>query len=422
MRHFIRLIPLLACLCLSAAFAIPPERLLFDDSFDAEPGTAPYHWVPLDGDWLTAQRTTRVFRQANEDITSDSWAMALWANYTLTTKCLAEGGEGLWGLGATAYDDGVGHSYRLRLGEGELYVEKLSLGEVRVLREADAKVTRGKWYSLRLALSSQGSATSLLAKVWGSEEDEPKDWLIRVEDKNEPYSGGSVGLWTGNCAGRFSYLALKQYDPAADKTGDLVYGTDFTDTAQGRLPAFWVSSGGLWVRDQQDTLLLLRQMIDQAGPLYDENASAYLQLTGYTVSTRAIAHPGPSKWGMGLVGYFGPEGSNYRLRTLDNRIYLVKRRVDGRIENLASAAMPLKRGEWYDLKLSLDNVGGTVRLQGRLWADDADEPENWQITAYDREQPLRGGWPGLWCFGSAVDFDNFQVRTSTVSALNEALN
>lgn len=410
----------LIVICAAIAAAVPAERMIFNDTFDADPGSTGYNWQALDGEWLLAQRTTQVLRQANEDITSDSWVLALWANYTLTTKCLAEEGEGSWGVGATAYDDGLGHAYRVHLGDGKLYLEKLNAGEVRVLGEVEAKVVRGKWYSLRLTLSSGPGATGLLGKVWGSDEEEPKEWQIRAEDTAEPYAGGSVGLWTGNCAGRFSYLAIKQQDPLSDKVGELLYGTDFTDTTQGRLPVFWTSTGGLWTRDVQDKLPLLRQMIDQAGPLYDENALAYLQLTGYTVSAMAIAHPGPSKWGMGLVGYHGLQGSNYRLRTLDSKVYLVKRRVDGRLDNFASVTIPLKRGQWYNLKLAVDNLRGSTRLQGKVWLADTEEP-NWQLSAYDREQPLRGGVPGLWCFGSAVDFDNFSVRTSTLSALNESL-
>jgi hypothetical protein len=124
---------------------------------------------------------------------------------------------------------------------------------------------------------------------------------------------------------------------------------------------------------------------------------------------------------VGLVGYYGPGGSNYRLRALDNKLYLVKRGTDGRLTNLAMGPLPLKRGVWYHLKLALDNLGGAVRLQGRVWEDETEEPTRWQLTAYDRNEPLRSGAPGLWCFGSAVDYDNFQVQTSALSALNETL-
>ena len=414
-------VPLL-CLAASLAGAVPGERLLFDDNFDTpEANLSPYYWQPLDGSWLLAQRTTRVLRQESDDVTADSWSLALWANYSVVTKCLGEEGEGPWGVGLTGYDDGQGRCYRLRLGEGRLYLEKVDGPDVRVLADVEAKSVRGKWFSLRLALTNAPAETNLQAKLWGSSDDEPKEWLIVARDGRSPYRGGSLGLWTGNCAARFSFLSAKHYEPRDDRAGDLLYGTDFSDTAQGRLPAFWRGTGGLWVRDTQDKLAVLRQMSDQAGPMYDENASAVLDWTGYTVSALAIAHPGNAKWGLGLVAYYGPGGSNYRLRTLDNKAYLVKRGTDGRLETLAAVPLPLKRGVWYNLKLTLDNPGGVVRLQAKVWEAESDEPPGWQLSAYDRNAPLRGGLPGLWCFGSAVDFDNFQVRTSTLSSLNESL-
>jgi hypothetical protein len=413
---------IMAMVAATVVVAAPGDRLLFDDTFDTLEGTlSPYHWQPLDGSWIRAQRSTRVLRQESEEITADSWALALWTNYSVVTKCLGEEGEGPWGLGLTAYDDTRGRCYRLRLGEGRLYLEKVDGTEVRVLADAEAKSVRGKWFSLRLALTTSPAETTLTARVWGSADEEPKEWLLTARDTRDAYRGGLIGLWTGNCAGRFSYLSAKRYSPNDDRSGELLYGTDFADTATGRLPAFWRSSGGLWVKDGLDKQAVLRQMIDQSGPMYDENAFAYLDWTGYTVSCEAIAHPGSSKWGVGLVGYYGPGGSNYRLRALDNKLYLVKRGTDGRLTNLAMGPLPLKRGVWYHLKLALDNLGGAVRLQGRVWEDETEEPTRWQLTAYDRNEPLRSGAPGLWCFGSAVDYDNFQVQTSALSALNETL-
>lgn len=412
----------LLCLTVaSVAMALPPDRLLFSDDYDAAFATSSTWWQPLDGEWVLAQRATRVLRQSSDDVTRDSWTLAYWANYTVTTKCMGDEGEGPWGIGVTGYDDGRGRNYRLRLGEGRLYLEKVNGPEVRVLGDVEARLSRGKWYSLRLALSTRPQSTALAGRVWGSDEEEPKDWLIRAEDTVQPLSGGPVGLWTGNCSGRYLYLSARQYDMAGDRSGEQLYGSDFSDTGAGRTPIFWSPRGGLWIRDNQEKLPVLRQVQDSSGPSYDENAAISLRWTGYTVSARAAAHPGPGKWGFGLVGYYGPDGSNYRLRSLDNRIYLVKRRPDGRVENLGSAAVPLQRGQWYHLTLALDNLRGAVRLQGKVWEDETPEPERWQATGYDRTAPLTDGAPGLWCFGSAVDFDDFQVRTSTLSALNETL-
>lgn len=405
----------------SRAFAALSERVLFNDAYDQE--GAPYWWQPLLGEWTYAQRATRVLRQSSEDITSDSWNIVSWANYTVVAKCLGEEGEGLWGVGVTAYDDTRGSYYRLRLGEGRLYLEKVKRGEVRGIGSVEAKIVRGKWFSLRLALTTRPESTILLGKVWAGDEEEPKEWQIRTEDNSEPYTGGTIGLWTGNCAGRCLYLSARHYDLAADKIGAPLYSTDFSEVPQGRLPTFWRARGGLWLRDTQpDKQAVLRQILDSPGPLYDENASACLRWTGYTVSVRAIAHPGTTRWGFGVIGYFNfADGSNYRLRTLDNRVYLVKRRADGRVDNLANTTIPIQRGRWYNLKLALDNLREGVRLQGKVWLEEAPEPEQWQLTAYDRTGWLTDGAPGLWCFGSAVDFDDFQVRTSTLSALNDLL-
>lgn len=421
LAHLLWLLPTLSVL-VSGLAAAPAERVLVADNFEqTNPAASPYYWRPLLGTWGVAQRTTRVLRQTNEAVTSDSWIVALWANYAVMTKCLAEDGEGPWGIGVTGYENGRGAGYRLRLGEGHVYLEKVNGQEVRILADTEARVSHGKWYSLRLSLATGPTGTSLLGKIWGSDEEEPKDWQVKAQDTVDPLVGGSTSLWTGNCAGRFAFVAVRQYDPTTDKTGELLYSTDYTDCAQGRLPAFWSNTNGLWVRDVQDKLPLLRQMLDQPGPLYDENASLFLRWTGYTVSASVIAHPGNTKWGVGLIGYFGADGSSYRLRTIDNRAFLVKRRGDGRVEMLAAVPVAMQRGRWYRLKLSLDNLRDSVRLQGKVWDEETQEPAEWQMTAIDSNQPLRGGAPGLWCFGGAADFDSFEVKTSTLSALTDTL-
>lgn len=423
-RHLLLCVISGVVLLAGVAQAIPPERTLLSDDFDHYGFSGrPGGWLPLDGSWFIAQRSTKVLRQGNQDMTHDSWALAQWANYSVTVKCLADEGEGPWGIGFTAYQDPEGDCYRLRMGGAHLYLEKVRGSVVQVLADADAKTSRGKWYSLRLGLNDgPDGAVTLLGKVWSSDEDEPKNWALKVADAKRAYLGGSVGLWTGNCSGRFAFLSIKQYDATADKTGDVVYATDFSDTPQGQLPPFWVPEDGLWVKDNQDNLPVLRQMVQDTGPMYDDNARALFQWSGYTVTTRAIAHPGRGRWGMGVVAYYGANGSNYRLRTLDNRIYLAKRRPNGRIVNLVASTTPIKRGHWYNLKLAVDNFRNGTRLQGKIWEDGQTEPPDWQLVAFDRDHPLRCGMPGLWCFGTAVDFDNFLVKVSTLSTLNASIS
>ena len=175
----IRVLPALILLLAGAAQALPPERVLFDENFSATPGQSPYAWQPLEGNWLIAQRTTKVLRQENDDVTAESWTLALWANYSIVTKCLAEEGDGPWGLGVTAYDDGLGHAYRLRLGEGRLYLEKVDGADVRILADVEATAARGAWFSLRLTCTTSATETALKGKLWNSADDEPKDWQIK---------------------------------------------------------------------------------------------------------------------------------------------------------------------------------------------------------------------------------------------------
>jgi hypothetical protein len=402
--------------------AVPPERALFDETFEGLPGGAcPTGWVPLAGEWFVAQRASGVLRQGSQDLTRDSWALAVWSNYSVLTKFQAEEGEGAWGIGVLAYLDDLGDAYRLHVGEQGVHLEKLREGEVQTLADAKTSIPRGRWYSLRLTLDAQPSGVRLRGRLWPSDAEEPREWAVQARDESAPLPGGSIGLWTGNCAARFAFAAARRYDAASDTVGDLIYGTDFVDTDQGRLPAFWRSGGGTWVRDIVDRLPVLRQMVRRAGPTYDGNAFAALGWSGYTVRAQAIAHPGPGKWGLGLVACFGARGGSYRLRLLDDKLYLVKQQPGGRVTSLAFARAEARRGRWYNLLLAAESVAGASQLHGKFWPEEATEPHNWMVSAVDADSPLVSGAPGVWSFGCAADFDNFVVRTTVLSTLNASL-
>ncbi len=65
---------------------------------------------------------------------------------------------------------------------------------------------------------------------------------------------------------------------------------------------------------------------------------------------------------------------------------------------------------WYTIKLTTQADGDTLRVLGKVWPRDADEPADWTIEAVD-PSPQRQGSPGL--FGSAKDaeiyLDNIHV-------------
>ncbi len=424
-RTLERLLPL-TLLCLPAAgahAAIPAERALFTETFDGCPGDAcPPGWVPLTGDWFLADRDSKVLRQGNGDLTRDGWALAIWANYSVLIKFQAEEGQGPWGIGLLAYMNDRGDCYRLHAGEQGLRLEKLSDGHVVALSDAKANVTRGRWYSLRLTLDNQADRTRLRGRLWPSDAEEPREWAIQAADASSPLSGGTIGVWTGNCAGRFAFAAVRRYDTQSETVGDLIYGTDFADTDQGRLPAFWRADGGVWVRDTAERLPVLRQMLQNAGPTYDGNAFAALRWSGYTVSARALAHPGPGKWGLGVVAYFGARGGSYRLRILDDKLYLAKQQIGGRVTNLAFAPAEARRGRWYRFALAVESVEQATQLQGKFWADGDPEPQGWMVSALDTDAPLVSGAPGLWSFGCAADFDDFVVKTTVLSSLNATVS
>lgn len=420
LRWLLALVLLLPSGQLLAAPLGPGERVLLQHDFETLGKNLTGVWA-LEGQWEPAQRNTRSLRQANEEVTSDSWALLIWSNYTVATKCLAEEGEGTWGLGVMGYVDTAGQGYRLRASEGRLYIEKVTAAGVRILAAGEAKAGRGKWLSLRLGLLTAPGTVTLLGKAWSSDEEEPKEFALRVQDTQEPLSGGSVGLWTGGTAGKFAFVQVRALESMAGKPGDTIYGSDFSNVAQGRLPSGWTTAGGIWARDLQEKMPILRQLAEPVPALFDDNATAWLQWSGYLTQVRAIAHPGPGRWGFGLVSYYTANGGNYRLRTLDNKVYLVKRRPDGRVLTLATGAATLQRGRWYNLKLATENLAGATLLQGKIWEEDQPEPAAWTVSAIDRDQPLRHGWPGLWTFGTAVDFDDFSSHTTLLGLLNDSL-
>lgn len=64
----------------------------------------------------------------------------------------------------------------------------------RIQKEVPFKWEEGKWYTMKFEVRPEGDKNLLLGKVWPKGEEEPGDWMIRVED-DCPNKEGSPGLY-----------------------------------------------------------------------------------------------------------------------------------------------------------------------------------------------------------------------------------
>ena len=195
---------------------------------------------------------------------------------------------------------------------------------------------------------------------------------------------------------------------AAAPAGDApLYSNDFAKAAPGKLPdeEFLVLAGDFQVKEVGGEKLLevAPYPLDTFGVLFGPAGES----TG-TVSARVWA---------ATTGRRFPEfgvGSN---DTGGYKLWLMPRmnRIEIRKADVTVATAPYegwKPETWTRFRLSVSKAGeGAWKVQGKAWADGAEEPKDWAVTFDDTTEPAAGR-ASVWAnpySGNPVRFDDLLV-------------
>jgi hypothetical protein len=193
---------------------------------------------------------------------------------------------------------------------------------------------------------------------------------------------------------------------ASARAGQPFYQNNFEATETGKLPAdFLVLNGNFAVKSLGTNRVLelpgapLDGFAVQFGPAEAVGMSVNARIHGTAQGKRSPA------FGVGLGGAGG-----WRLQVSPGRkaVELFKDQ-----ELKASAACNWKSGAWMRFRLQLRQVKeGAWRIEGRVWLDGADEPEDWILTADETEQPVAGraSVAGAPFSGTPIWFDDLAVE------------
>jgi len=384
-----------------------PPRLGVATFEDTPLDLLPPSWQSQGGIWrVSAEEGARVLRQAMRPLLSNALATFEWANYAVAAEFRVAAGEGRWGAGVVGYWVDRQNHYRLCVVNDALHLVKVQAGRVESLSSVRRPFQREKWYRVEFRLRTEPGRVTLRGKVWPVGEKEPPAGL-EATDGQTFFQRGSVGLWSGHSDSLFRGLTVTSLADHAT-----LYQENFAQASKGSAARNWKHLGGHWVVDRWEGQPVYRQMRDETGPDFDDNAFAVLEWRDYAVYVRVKADPTEGPWGVGVVGYYGDEDHHYRLRCLNGKLELVKRNGHGRTVEL-SPGVPceIQPAHWWWLLLRLENRGGAVILQGKAWPAEEPEPLDWALVAVDAEEPLSGGAAGLWAVFTTASFDDLTITS-----------
>ena len=205
----------------------------------------------------------------------------------------------------------------------------------------------------------------------------------------------------GNILGLLAALAL----PLAAADTKPVYENNFEKAEVGKVPAdFLVLDGSFEVREEGGNkfLELPGAPLDTFGVLFGPT-----EKDGLAVSARIFGtlkgRRFPS-FGVGLNGVGG-----FRLQVSPAKKLLELYKGD---DVKTTVPFEWQNGVWAKLKLQLRKVkDGAWKVEGKVWAETAKEPEAWSI-AFDETAETPAGRPSIWgnpFSGTAIRFDDLVV-------------
>lgn len=401
---------LLVALGVAAAPAAPPPLpLLFSRTFDrSAPGVAGPGWRLLSGRWRIEGATNRALRQVQQPLFQEAFALAAWTNPTIRCRFQVKPGPGQWGVGVAAQCVQPDRYYLAALIGGKLHLLKRKSGWVTSLAETNADCPPGQWQWLQLSVTNEQGKLALTGSCRLDEQTQRVE--VKAIDETDPFLRGTVGVWCANVD-----LAVARFEvrETTSRSARPLLSETFDRAETGALPECWEAAKGRWFADRLAGQGVLRHPRQGQDVSFDQNALALLRLRDYTVNCRVRRDTKTRVWGAGVVAYCRGAEAHYRLRALGGMLYLTKRSDAEHARNLAETKLPVAPGTWYTFKLRLRTLSDGVQLLGRVWTG-GHEPGDWTLTAFDAVQPLPGGAAGLWAFGGATSFDDFQVVDDSV--------
>ena len=404
--HWRNPVPLLVA-ALALASGLPAAEggpVLYRTDFEAGPvGSLPPGWASQGGTWVTATEEGTVLQQSQSALRGPGQAGRVWSDYDVEATVRPLVGQGQWGVGLVGYWDPDSGCYHLSSYGGVLALWRESGDRVQALAAVSRELRPQESYRFRLSLRNDGAGTWVRGKVWRAGEPEPTAWALAALDAVEPLRQGQPGLFTGRAAAAFSDLLV------TGQSGE-VLARDPLATSAGS-SWYWQFLGGDWQRPAGQKAL--QQVLADDSAAF--SAAAHAILAGwadYTVQVMARSAAGSANQGFGLSAYRQGDGACYQFGQLGGSSLFLGRhnRFMGRL-SLATAPFTVNQGDWYTLKLRLQNLPEGVRLQGKAWPARAGEPAQWQVEAEDRRPPLlRGGDVGVWCIDDVCSFDDLVLR------------
>jgi outer membrane protein assembly factor BamB len=185
----------------------------------------------------------------------------------------------------------------------------------------------------------------------------------------------------------------------------LPWSENFDDRKPGLPPSQWVNAG---------IKFEVREM---------DGGNVLVKLANNPASQRARVYMGPANWHDYTVeadvsatekrrqmGDAGVVGQRYVLVLFGNHQRLEIHPWQADPTRTVKTNFAWNPDTWYSMKLRVENLAdGNVKLQGKAWPRDEDEPEAWTLEHID-QVPNREGTPGLYADAPfEVIFDNYRV-------------
>ena len=190
-----------------------------------------------------------------------------------------------------------------------------------------------------------------------------------------------------------------------DAPAQNLYAQNFEQLQEGKPPEeLLILAGAFQIKsiENNKALVLEPNPLDTFGALFGP-----AERDAYTVSTRIRASNTGRRFPEFGVGALGPSG--YKLWLMPATGQLQLKAGD---EVITHVPYQWKSGQWTRLKLQLTRTpDNKTKLQGKAWADGAQEPGEWTISA-QHDQPPKAGRAVLWAVpygGTPTYFDDLLI-------------
>ena len=347
---------------------------------DFESATAGSAWQTSGGAFSFARvGNSRVYRQGSTEGNPAAW---LPTSSTTNQSIQAEvtiralSGSNAWVGLATRRSDPSNYYYLALRSSGVLELKRMVGGVFTTLASATAPVNVNRKYRLRL------ESIGTTHRVYRDER-----MVLRVNDS---------ALETG-AAGIIMNRASADYDNVIVTPSP--FTTIYTRNFSSSRPGNWNALGGNW----QSIDGVFRQSADTGYARTSVGADTADQIV--QVRVRPTKFVEPDNW-VGILLRDKQDGRNHAYVSLRARgVISLWRRTEGAIQQLATRAIPVSTGTWYDLRVEV--VGGVTRV---FVNNELQFSTNADLGPTSNEvRPVSMGQVGLITYKATADFDDFRA-------------